>query len=215
MRLGLDRPGIRPAGVIVFVVALAVAVALTRGDRAHMAARVGGTTISAEEVDLILAHARDEAKNEGNAFPARGTPAYQAFRRQALGLLVYHEELAQQAVALGIEVPAADLAAPGVEGESGSGEADGGQDAVFVRQSVRGAALYRKIYDQVTRSASVSDAEVRQYYQGHLDRYRALGVRFSAARQQIRLNLLDTKRNAAMARWIARMKRDYAVRQKP
>ena len=199
----IRRRGARYLGVALVVAAVVVAVALVRErGKSEVAARVGGTTISAAEVDLVLNHARDEAGYEGKDFPVEGTPLHRALRRQALDLLVYHEELAQRATELGLELPAADLA-PSAGVEVGS-DPDAG-DRVFVRQSVRGAQLYRKIYDRVTRDVSVSDAELRGYLrvhpeQGHIPR------------TQIRRNLLDTKRNAVMARWLARMKRDYATR---
>jgi hypothetical protein len=182
-----------------------IAVALVRGrGESHVAARVAGTTITTDEVDLVLRHARDEAKNEGKDFPAQGTPLHQALRRQALDLLVYHEELAQRAAALGLTLPAADVApSAGVEVVTGR-DPDAG-DTVFVRQSTRGAQLYRRIYDRVTRSVSVTGGEVATYLRQHPDQGHI-------PRSQIRRNLLDTKRNTAMARWLVDMKRDYATK---
>ena len=203
--MGIRRRGARYLGVLLVVAVLVVAVALVRGrGTSHVAARVAGTTISTHEVDLVVAHARDEARNEGKDFPAEGTPLHQALRRQALDLLVYHEELAQRATDLGLELPDADLApSAGVEVSAG-GESDAG-DTAFVRQSVRGAQLYRKIYDRVTRDVSVGDGEVDRYFRRHPDQRHI-------PRAQVRRNLLDTKRNALMARWLARMKRDYATK---
>jgi hypothetical protein len=199
------RRGARYLGVALVVAGVVVAVAQIRGrGESNVAARVAGTPISTAEVDFVLNHARDEARNEGKDFPAEGTPLQQQLRRQALGLLVYHEELAQRATELGVELPAADLApSAGVEVATGS-DPDAG-DRVFVRQSVRGAQLYRRIYDRVTRDVSVSAGEVDRYLRRHPEQR---GI----PRAQIRRNLLDTKRNALMARWLARMKRDYATR---
>ncbi len=204
--MGTRRRGARYLGVALVAAAVVVAVALVRGrGETHVAARVGGTTISTGEVDLVLRHARDEATSEGKDFPAEGTPLHQTLRRQALDLLIYHEELAQRATELGIELPAADLdPSTGVEVARGRADPDAG-DRVFVRQSVRGAQLYRRIYDRVTRGVSVSNAEQRGYLRAHPEQRRI-------PRAQIRRNLLDTKRNALMARWLARMKRDYATR---
>lgn len=196
--------GLALAGILV-----AVAV-LQRGGDSTMAARVGGTTISTREVDLIVRHARDEAQNEGKDFPAQGTAAHQALRRQALGLLVYHEELAQRAQALGLEVPQADVSAP-VDVDVGIRGFDPDRsDRVFIRQSVRGAALYRSIYARVTRGVRVANSEVRAYYEARPEQYRDLGLSLAEARPQIRRNLVDTKRNALMARWIRDMTAFYA-----
>ena len=206
------RRGARYLAVALVAAAVLVAVALIRGrGETAMAARVGDTTISTREVDLIVRHARDEARNEGKDFPPEGTAAHQTLRRQALSLLVYHEELAQRAQALGLEVPEADVAAP-IEVDVGVGgfDADAGADRVFIRQSVRGAALYRSIYARVTRGVSVSDTEVRAYYEARPEQYRELGVSLAEARAQIRRNLADTKRNAIMARWVRGMNGYYA-----
>jgi hypothetical protein len=199
------RRGARYLGVALVAAAVVVGVALVHGrGQSHVAARVAGTTISTDEVDLVLRHARDEARNEGKDFPAEGTPLHQALRRQALGLLVYHEELAQRASALGLELPAADVApSAGVEVATGR-DPDAG-DRVFVRQSARGAQLYRSIYDRVTRDVSVTEGEIDRYLRRHPEQR---GI----PRTQIHRNQLDTKRNALMAQWLARMKRDYATK---
>jgi hypothetical protein len=210
--VGTRRRGARYLGVALAVAAVLVAVAVVRSrGESTMAARVGETTISTQEVDLIVRHARDEARNEGKDFPREGTAAHQALRRQALSLLVYHEELAQRAQALGLEVPEADVAAP-IEVDVGVGgfDSDAGADRVFIRQSVRGAALYRSIYTRVTGDVGVSAAEVRAYYKGRPEQYGDLGVSLAQARAQIRRNLVDTKRNALMARWIRDMNGYYA-----
>jgi hypothetical protein len=202
----------RYAAVGLAVAAILVAVALIRGrGESTMAAQVGDTTISTREVDVVVRHARDEARNEGKDFPREGTAAYQQLRRQALGLLVYHEELAQRAQALGLEVPEVDVATP-IEVDLGVGgfDSDAGADRVFIRQSVRGAALYRSIYARVTRHVTLSDAEVRAYYEARPEQYADLGLSLAEARAQIRRNLADTKRNAIMARWIQDMNAFYA-----
>jgi SurA-like protein len=185
--------GIRVAAVIVVAFAFAAAGC---GAEHEPAALVGDAAISAEQVDRIVNHAREEARREGKDFPAEGTEAYQVVRRQALDLLVYHEELAQRAKALGVTPAASELTPPA----GGETEEGGSQDDAFLRESVRGQVLYRKLYERVTRNVSVSAAEVRAY------RSRYPGVPPAQARR----NLLDTKRNALMARWVAQMKRDYA-----
>jgi SurA-like protein len=170
------------------------------------AAYVGATAISEKQVDAIIEHARDEASREGTPFPREGTEAYDVARRTALDLLVYHEELAQRAKALGVTPSPQELTPPAAIGESAEGASS---ERAFVRESVRGAVLYRKIYDRVTRGVSVSDREIRAYYRAHPDLYRDNGLSLDKARPTIRKNLLDTKRNALMARWVAEMRRNY------
>jgi hypothetical protein len=177
-----------------------------------MAARVGETTISVEQVDRTIEHAREEAKREGKPFPAEGTLPLQALRRQALDLLIYREELAQRAIALGLTFSADELEqAVGARTSVGNSES-GEEDEPFVKEGLRSEILYRKIYRRVTRKLSVSEAEVRLSYLEHREQYRRAGLTLAAARMVIQDKLLETKRNALMARWIARMKQDYAAR---
>jgi hypothetical protein len=166
------------------------------GGKHDTAALVDGTAIPTERVDRILNHAREEAAREGKDFPEEGTDRWRQFRRQALDLLVYHEELEQRAKALGITLSENDLKPV----PSAGTEEEGSQDQAFVRESLRGAILYRRLYERVTKGVSVSAAEIGAYRSGHPE----------MTRPQIRRNLLDTKRNALMARWIAQLKRDYA-----
>jgi hypothetical protein len=178
----------RPVAVGLALVALVAATALVlklRGDD-PWAAKVDGTPISQRQVDRLAAYGADEARIEGRGVLKPGTPEYRELERQAIGLLVYHEELRQAAAALGIRVSAAEIDArlgptsSGGDGEDVSGLLVGGAPArrAFVEESIRGELLYRKIYDRVTMNVAVD----------------------------------DTKRNAVMARWVARMKRDYAAK---
>lgn len=166
-----------------------------------MAARVGGTTISSHRVDAVLDHARAEANREGRPFPAKGSPGYDALRRQALDFLVYHEELAQRAARLGIVVAATDVAQPAGNPQFEVPGSEGDPFSVFGLESRREAALYRKVYERVTRDVRVAPAQVSAYIRQHPGT--------AAPRGQIRRNLLDTQKNTRMANWIAAMRREY------
>jgi hypothetical protein len=177
------------------------------------AARVGGTTISAEQVDRILEHAREEAKREGKAFPADGTANFRALQRQALDLLVYHEELAQKAATIGVSLSDRELERAVAATRAHSSETESGKEGeAFLKASLRGELLYRRVYERVGKSASVGEGEIRSYYQQHPEQYRQTGLSLTQAAPAIRKNLLDTKKSALMAQWIARMKSEYATK---
>jgi hypothetical protein len=193
------------AGILVALVGVAILVRTISGcgGPSTLAARVGGTTIRTDRVDAIVDHARTEAKREGKRFPAKGTAAYAALRRQALDLLVFNEELAQKAAKLGISVTAADFtqptSTPRLELPGSEPETD--LYSAFVLETRRQAILYRKVYARVSRDLTVTHAELAAYLRSHP----GAGV----SREQVRRNLLDTKRNARMAAWIAALKRDF------
>ena len=182
-------------------------------DKRKIAAAVGSATISAEQVEQILEHAREEAKREGKRFPAEGSPRFRVLERQAVDLLVYHSELAQKGAGLGVEVTDDEVEERMSRGGTEGGDAEASAaDKAFRQESIRGQLLYHRIYQQVTRNASVTEREIRAYYRAHRSLYRQQGLTLAAARGTIRRTVLDTKRNATMARWIAGLKLEFASR---
>ena len=202
----------RPLAVGLALVALLAATALVLKLRGNdpWAAKVDGTPIPQKQIDRLAAYGADEARIAGRGVLKPGTPAYRQLERQAIDLLVYHEELRRSAAHLGIRVTAADVearlgpASAGGDSEEASGLLAGGAPArrAFAEESIRGELLYRKIYDSVTRNVAVSEGEIRAYSRGHPNEAKAAVGR----------SMRETKRNAVMARWVARMKRDYAVK---
>ena len=95
-------------------------------------------------------------------------------------------------------------------GEEADAEA-GTADKAFRQESIRGQLLYRRIYQRVTSSASVTEAEIRAYYRAHRGLYRQQGLTLAAAHPSIKRSILDTKRNAVMSRWVARLKPEFAT----
>jgi hypothetical protein len=187
-------------------------VALTAGDpKPKVAATVAGTTISVDRVDALIRHAEREAQREGKHFPAKGSDEYKQLRRQALDLIVYHEELEQSAASLGITVTEQQLEAGGrgLREREADGTASDPGDETFWRESFRGQFLYRRIFQRVTRGIHASARELRADYRAHAELYRLQKRSFAQARASIEANLISTKRNSAMARWVAQMRRTF------
>lgn len=199
-----DRGGVR---LLLPTVALAVIAAGCGSE--PPAARVAGTPVSNERVEAILEHAEEESMHEGRVFPEHGTPAYAAAQRQALELLIYHEELAKKAEQLGITVTDEEIEARLEQG----GEEDEEEDeegGAFAKESLRGALLYQRLYRRVTSQIRVTPAEVAAYYRRRAALYRGRELSLAEARAEIVSDLLTTRRTAAMSAWIARMRREFA-----
>jgi len=201
---------------LVVVVGIAVVFALiglrSRDDRPRIAAWVNGRPISELRVSDLVDHARAEAAREGNPVPERGSDDYKALQKQAVALLVYHDELEQAGAALGVRVTDAELTRKAKAGTSGESEAGGDQSADFAfrKEGIREALLYRRIYAQITGEVRATPREVRRYYDAHASLYRAQGRSFEAARGSIASDLRATEGNATMAKWVARMKQSFA-----
>jgi len=174
------------------------------------AARVAGVPIASERVEQTLQHARDEARREGRSFPKDATRAYAAMGRQALDLLVYHEELRQKAAQLGVVVSDGEIEARlGADEEQADGEGAGEEDDAFVRESIRGALLYQRIFDRVTAGVRVTERDIAAYYRTHASALSGRGLSLRKAGPEIARDLRATRRNAVMARWVARMRREF------
>jgi hypothetical protein len=177
----------------------------------HPAARVAGVSITGEQVEQLLEHAQEESKHEGRLFPSRGTAAYAQARRQALNLLIFHAELAQEAQKLGISVSDEEIEArldqAGGEEEAEAGEE--GEGGAFAEESIRGALLYQRLYRRLTQNIRISSADVAAYYHHRAHLYRQRGLSLAAARAEIVADLLTARRTAAMSAWVERMRRDF------
>jgi hypothetical protein len=210
------RPRNRLLISLFVVVGIAVVFALiglqSRDDSPRIAAWVNGSPISALRVSDLVDHARAEAAREGNPVPERGSEDYKALEKQAVALLVYHEELEQAGASLGVRVTDKELTRRAQAGASGESESGGDQSADFAfrKEGIRGAVLYRRIYAHITAEIRATPREVRRYYDDHVSLYRAQGRSFESARASIASELRATKRNAAMARWVARMKQSFS-----
>jgi hypothetical protein len=177
----------------------------------EIAARVGSTSIRVLDVNALVEHVRGEMKREGKPVPGRGSDDYKTLQAQALDLLIYHEELDQAAGALGISVSEKEITARiPASGEAEVGGGSGANDLAYLKESIRGSLLYRRIYARVTRDVRVNPEEVRAYFRAHSRNYFRQGESFRSARAAIAADLRDTKRNAAMGRWVEQTRRDFA-----
>jgi hypothetical protein len=167
------------------LLALACAVLAGCGGGDKVVAHVGGEAVTQEQLDAVVAHFRDEARREGNSFPAEGSPAFRRVRNQLLKLLVYRTELEQAARRLGVTVSDDDLSRRLPAPQGGGEETESPGDS-FPRDTVRAQLLYEGIFRKVTRDVKApTPAE------------------------------LSERRNRAMAEYVSRLERETTVRYEP
>jgi hypothetical protein len=166
-------------------------------------AHVGDASISKEDVERTVEHYEEEFAREGREFPEKGSASYERLERTALGLLVFREQLEQAAEDSRIELPEPEVerrveAARAAEGESEE-EEEGGAD--FFEGAVRTQMIREAVARRLFANMSVSDAEVRA----------AARERNRPANNALRRELLQERRNAALAKWVADARRKVAV----
>jgi SurA-like protein len=183
-----------PRRTALFLVALALGLAAAGcGEKPQRpVAFVGETAVSREQLDASIEQLRADRrrKGEGEEFPERGSVGYRHLRDSVLGLLVFQAELRQAAERLGIRVRDDEVDRLIDAGGGAPGEEEGGSlgraAREIARDSVRAQLLYQRIYEQVTSSVTAPTAAER-----------------------------SAQRRAAMARFIAHMKKTARVRYEP
>jgi foldase protein PrsA len=161
---------------------------------------VDGEEISKTDLDQLLDRVKTSYESQKRDFPKVGTTAYQGLETQAVAYLVQRLEYEQQAGELGIEVTEKDLDAKVAEVRK---QYFGGNDKKFLKQlkeqgyteasfrdDLRSQLLSEKLYKEVTKGTSVTDAEIQKYYQDNKAQYEVPDSR------EVRHILVQTKAEA-------------------
>ena len=185
---------------------------------------VGDRTIARSEFDALMAQSKDSYRRSGRTFPAPGTPAYGALKDSAVRLLVERAELEQKAPGLGVTIDDGQVENQRkllIEQTFGGSEATYrarlravGMTDAQVRDALRAQLLSEAVFQAVTEDVDVSTADVKRYYEAHLNDYEAPGGRvvrtFAQVRDEIRGRLLSQARTARFDRWLAGVRAEFA-----
>jgi hypothetical protein len=180
----------------VAVGAVAAALLVARQDGEDVAARVGDTTITEEDVSQTVDRINAELEREGRETAPEGSAGATRLRESALALLVYRARIEQGAAKLGIEVSADDVRA---RTSSGGEEQEAGLEPGAI-EAVRTQLLYERIFERVTSGLVVTPAEIAAHRRPGVDD------------KTIQRELLAGKREAAMQAWLARTEKELPVR---
>ena len=188
------------------LVALAVLVAAACGGGndqsvpADAVAVVDGTPVTKADLDALLARAKKSYTSQKRAFPKAGTAEYQALQTQAVAFLVQRAEYAQQADKLKIAVTDKEIQARidqvkkqyfgGSQAKLDKQLKEQGYTTESFRADIKAQLLSEKIYDEVTKGAKVTDAEITKYYAENKSQYEV------AESRDVRHILVKTKAEA-------------------
>ena len=144
-------------------------------------ALVGGEKILRTDFDLLLKQAKQGYDQQGQKFPAPGTPEYEKLKSQAVDYLVQRAEFRQEAKAMGIVVTPADVDKKLADLKQ---QYFGGDEAKFqaemkkagltldqVKTDLEARIVSDKLFAAVTKDVQVSDADVQKYYDDNKDQY--------------------------------------------
>jgi len=158
---------------------------------------VGSDTITKAQFNALIAGAERNYKVNKKTFPKPGTAQYKSIQDQAVQYLVQEDELGQRAKALSIAITPKEVQARLVQIKA---QYFGGSEKTYktqlkaqgltqaqVEQDLYAQILSEKIYNKITASVKISDANVKSYYLSHKSTY------FTAASRDVRHILVNNK----------------------
>ncbi|MFN8188548.1 MAG: peptidyl-prolyl cis-trans isomerase [Gaiellales bacterium] len=148
---------------------------------------VGDTTITKEAFEGLFAQYEAAYTAQERDFPAVGSPEYEQLRSDVVELLVQRELLEREAATLGITVTDEEvekrldeLKQQFYEGDDKKYEDELKKFGItdeMARSQLRSSIISQKLYDEVTKDVTVTDEDVRAYYDEHLDEFTTPEVR--------------------------------------
>jgi parvulin-like peptidyl-prolyl isomerase len=144
-------------------------------------AQVNGEDITKAQLDTLLAQAKRSYKVQKQSFPSAGTTEYQQLRDQAVAYLAQRVEFEQKAKEMGINVTDAQVKnyLTTFKKKNFGGNEKKYQDALKAQglteadwqDIVRLRLLSQAIYNKVTNDVTVTDKDVKAYYQENISQY--------------------------------------------
>jgi FKBP-type peptidyl-prolyl cis-trans isomerase (trigger factor) len=184
-------------------------------------ATVGGVSVSQADFDQLMTQARTQMEASGMTVPEKGSDSYDHYVAQIVQYMVQEQVIAQSAADLGVTVTDKDVADQVKQLE----EAYGGEDKVLtllkeqgmtmelLRRSIKGQTLSQRAIEVVTKSATVSDADVEAYWDSHkseLAKDKKTNT-FAKAKKTIKETLLSAKQQQIWNEWLDKRVEELGV----
>jgi hypothetical protein len=216
---------VRYLAPILAVAALLAACGGGSGSAAKLAnsdvAVVGSGHITNADFQGMLAQAKENYQASGQAFPKVGTGAYESLKSQAISLLVQQSERDQKAASMGVTVTDTQVQAQltklkqqyfkGNEKKYLAQLKKQHLTDAQVRKDIRSQLLEQALYKKITAGISVSDSEVKSYYDSHLSSYSqatSRGAQYLLIKKQsLAQSLYAQLKNANEKTWCALVKK--------
>ncbi len=142
---------------------------------------VDGTEIGKADLDALIGRAKKSYVAQKRDFPKAGTAEFQSLQTQAVAYLVQRTEYQKEAESLKLSVSdkEVDDRVAQVKKTYFSNDqkkldkqlVDQGYTTATFREDIRSQLLSEKIYNAVTKDVSVTDADVKKYYDDHRAQY--------------------------------------------
>ena len=142
---------------------------------------VGDKTVTKEEFDKLIEQQKKSAEAQKQDFPAPGTAEYEALKATVVKGLVEQKEWELEGEAMGVDVTDQEIETEldklkqqyfqGDEQKYSAELAKQGLTDEDVRNELRTRILTNKIFEAVTKKVTVSDADIKAYYDKNPTQY--------------------------------------------
>ena len=142
---------------------------------------VDGTPITKDDLDTLIARAKKSYVSQKRAFPKAGTSDYQSLQSQAVAFLVQRAEYAKEADKRKLAVTDEEIQArvnkvkkqyfAGSQKKLDAQLKAQGYTPEGFRADIEAQLISEKLYNQLTKSVKVTDAEVKKYYEDNKSQY--------------------------------------------
>ena len=142
---------------------------------------VGDKEVTKDEFDALIEQQKKSAESQKQDFPAVGTPEYEALKATVVKGLVEQKEWELEGEAMGIKVTDEEieteldkLKQQFFNGDQKKYEAELAKQGLTdaqVRDELRTRVLTNKIYEAVTKNVTVTDADIKAYYDKNPTQY--------------------------------------------
>lgn len=184
-------------------------------------ATVGDVSVSKADLQELMTQAQTQMKASGMTVPKEGTPSYDHYVAQIVKYLVQEQVVAQSAKDLGVSVTAKEVSDQVAQLEKAyGGEAkvvallkQQGMTMELLKRSIEGQTLSQRALEVVTKAATVSDADIKAYWDAHKAEFmkQKKTNTFTKAKATIKQTLLSAKQQQLWTAWMDKRVKELGV----
>jgi hypothetical protein len=180
---------------------------------------VGHREVAKQDYESFLEQTKARYRSQGRQVPKSGSAAWTTLKNNAVQFLVRRAQFEQKAKELGIIVTHEQVQERlATIKKTRFGGSDAKFDKLLAQQhltlaavegDIRAQIVQERLYAKVTRTVSVSDREVRDYYEDHPELYgTSPASSFERVKRAIRQQLVAAKKGEKMTDWVEATKRE-------
>ena len=184
-------------------------------------ATVGGASVTKADFQQMLTQAQAQMKTSGMTVPAKGSATYDHYVAQIVDYLIQEKVVAQSAKQLEVSVTDKEVSDQIAQIEKSYGGEkkvlallkQQGMTMELLKRSIRNQSLAQRAAAVVTKKASVSDAQIQDYWKAHKAQYlkKKTTNTLAKAKATIKQTLLSANQQQLWNAWLSAREKALGV----